>query len=169
MIAISEKICAFNHIAFALKSPKKCATGTEEMQNLSRIPVAVAAVVSGVCAFIGFLIFWRTYSNTPTVQEISIYLPHGQLLQSEGKAWHMLQPEILLIFFFLWMSYYALTWKRFTLRGIKIQEQYVGRFPAVSRLNMSLLLITISSLICAFSAFHLWDLISRSNDIWKLA
>jgi hypothetical protein len=139
------------------------------MQNISRIPVAIAAIVSGVCAFIGLLIFWRTYSNTPTVQEISVYLPHRQLPQSEGKAWHILQPEIILIFFFLWMSYYALTWKRFILRGIKIRERYAGRFPAMNRLNIPILLIAISSLICAFSAFHLWDLISRSNDIWKLA
>jgi hypothetical protein len=139
------------------------------MQNLSRVPVTVAAIVSGICALTGLLVFWHTYSNTPTVQELPIYLPRGQLLQSEGKAWHMLQPEIILIFFFLWMSYHALTWKRFVLRGIKIQEQYAGRFPTMSRLNMPLLFIAISSLICAFSAFHLWDLISRSNDVWKFA
>jgi hypothetical protein len=138
------------------------------MQNLSRVPVTVAAIVSGICALIGLLVFWYTYSNTPTVQEIRIYLPRGQLLQSESKAWHMLQPEVILIFFFLWMSYYALIWRRFVLKGTKIQEQYVERFPTMSRLNMPLLFIAISSLICAFSAFHLWDLISRSNDIWKL-
>jgi hypothetical protein len=140
----------------------------EVMQNLSRVPITIAAIVSGICAFIGLLIFWHTYSNTPAVQEISIYLPRGQLLRSESKAWHMLQPEIILIFFFLWMSYYALIWKRFVLRGVRIQEQYVRWFPFMSRLNMPLLLMAISSLICAFSAFHLWDLISRANDIWKL-
>jgi len=80
----------------------------------------------------------------------------------------MLQPEVILIFFFLWMSYHALTWERFVLRGAKIQEQYVRRFPTMSRLNMPLLFMAISFLICAFSAYHLWDLISRSNDIWKL-
>jgi len=140
----------------------------EVMQNLSRVPVTVAAIVSGICAFIGLLIFWHTYSNSPTVQEIPIYLPRRQLLQPESKAWYMLPPEIILIFFFLWMSYYTLTWKRFILRGTKIQEQYVRWFPIMSRLNMPLLFIAISSLICAFSAFQLWDLVSRSNDIWKL-
>jgi hypothetical protein len=138
------------------------------MQNLSRIPVTIAAIVSGICAFIGLLIFWHTYSHTPTVQDIPIYRPREQLLQSESKAWHILQPEIILIFFFLWMSYYALTWQGFLLKGIKIQEKYVQRFPTMGRLNMPLLFIAISFLICAFSAFHLWDLINRSNDVWKL-
>ena len=67
------------------------------MQNLSRVPITVAAIVSGVCALVGLLIFWHTYSNTPTVQEIPIYLARRQLLQPESKAWHMLKPEIILI------------------------------------------------------------------------
>jgi hypothetical protein len=87
------------------------------MQNLSRIPLIIAATVSGICALIGLLIFWHTYSNTPTVQEIPIYDPRLSLLRSESKTWHILQPEIALIFIFLWISYYALTWKRFLLKG----------------------------------------------------
>jgi hypothetical protein len=138
------------------------------MQNLSRIPITIAAIVSGVCALIGLLIFSHTYSNTPTVQEIPIYLSRHSLPQPESKASHILQPEITLIFFFLWMSYYAVTWKRFMLKGSKIHEKYVQRFPSMSRLNVQFLVIAISLFISAFSVFHLWDLINRSNDVWKL-
>jgi hypothetical protein len=170
---IEKNLHLSNYFAIVPVNPMQSAmterAEIEVMPNLSRVPVIVAAIVSGICAFIGLLIFWHTYLNTPTVQEIPIYLPRRQLLRSESKAWHMLQPEIILIFFFLWMSCSVLTWKHLILRGIKIQEQYVRRFPIMSRLNMPLLLIAISSLICAFSALHLWDLISRSNDIWKLA
>jgi hypothetical protein len=35
--------------------------------------------------------------------------------------------------------------------------------------RVPVIVAAIVSGICAFSAFHLWDLMNRSNDVWKLA
>jgi hypothetical protein len=43
----------------------------------------------------------------------------------------------------------------------KRKMQNLSRVPVI--------VAAIVSGICAFSAFHLWDLINRSNDVWKLA
>jgi hypothetical protein len=129
--------------------------------------MTIAAVLCGINALAGLLIFAHTSSNTPTVHEVPIYL--GQrILRWESKEWYLLSPELLLIFFFLWTAYYAWTWRRFVLTGNKIRESFVRRFPALDRINLSILFIVVSCLICGFSAFHLWDLVSRSKDVWGL-
>jgi hypothetical protein len=43
----------------------------------------------------------------------------------------------------------------------KRKMQNLSRVPVI--------VAAIVSGICAFSAFHLWDLMNRSNDVWKLA
>jgi hypothetical protein len=138
------------------------------MQGLSRVPCAFAAVFCGISASIGWIVFLQTYFNTPTVKEVPIYVG-THFLRWESKEWYLLSPELLLTVFFLWTAYYALTWKRFVLKGVKIQESFVRRFPTLGRLNMSILLVAICYLICGFSAFHLWDLINRSKEISSLA
>jgi hypothetical protein len=129
--------------------------------------MTVAAIFCGISALTGLLILTHTSSHTPTVHEVPIYL--GQrVLRSESKEWYLLSPELLLMFFFFWTAYYALTWKRFVLKLNKNRDAFVRQFPRMDRLNLPTLLIVVSCLICGFSAFHLWDLVSRSRDVWGL-
>ena len=131
------------------------------MRSISRMPMIISAVLCAISALAGLLIFTHTYANTPTVHQM---LVRGG--QYESKALYLLSPELLLIFFSLWTAYFALTWKRFVVKGTNVQENFILRFPTMRRLNVLLLFVVVCFLICAFSAFHLWDLISRSKDVW---
>ena len=134
------------------------------MRVVSRVPIVISAVFCGISALVGLLIFVHVNASTPTVYQVAIKEGH-QAARLESKVWYLLSPELLLIFFFLWTAYYALTWKRFILHGSKIQEEFVRQYPAMSRLDMQVLFVVICCLICAFSAYNLWDLISRCEDV----
>jgi hypothetical protein len=38
----------------------------------------------------------------------------------------------------------------------------------MGRINMQFLFIVVSFMIATFSVSNLWDLINKSNDVWKL-
>ena len=137
------------------------------MQSLSRVPMTVAAIFCGISALTGLLILTHTSSHTPTVHEVPIYL--GQtVLRRESKEWYLLSAELVPMFFFFWTAYFALTWKRFVLKLNKNRAAFVRQFPRMDRLNLPFLYVLVCCLLCGFSAFNLWDLVSRSKDVWGL-
>jgi hypothetical protein len=137
------------------------------MQRWSRLPISIAAAFSGASTLLGWLIIRYTYQHSPRFQQIPIYLD-GQVVRLENKEWYLLSPEVVLSFLFLWMTYYALIWNRFALRGRKIQEAYASRNPSLGRINFSRLFVAISCSICALCTLFVWIIVYRAMIVLKI-
>jgi hypothetical protein len=131
-----------------------------QASTLSREPIVVAAVVTGLIALVGISIAAYTYLNTAEIYQIPIYRG-PTFVRYESKTSYLFMPVLFLVFPFAIFSLLALWWEKVKSIMSAKEEFYKTRSEAMRKINVRWLLLLVLILWTLSDADALYDFFSK--------